>query len=86
MHVLSHLFIFNSLWPPWTSLPGSSIYGISQARILEGVAISFSILLFQSSSILYFFNGQNYDQKKENNLPKFTHLASNETVCISTQI
>ena len=27
---------------PWTSLPGSSVHGISQARILEWVAISFS--------------------------------------------
>ena len=26
---------------PWTSLPGSSVHGISQARILEWVAISF---------------------------------------------
>ena len=27
---------------PWTSLPGSSVHGISQARILEWVAIAFS--------------------------------------------
>ena len=30
-------------WTPWDcSLPGSSLHGILQARILEGVAISFS--------------------------------------------
>ena len=32
------------------SLPGSSVYGIFQARILEWVAISFSILMFKSCS------------------------------------
>ena len=30
------------LWPMDCSLPGSSVHGISQARILEWVAISFS--------------------------------------------
>ena len=33
----------NSLWPVDYSLPGSSVHGIFQARILEWVAISFSI-------------------------------------------
>ena len=32
-----HLFV-----KPWTLLPGSSVHGILQARILEWVAISFS--------------------------------------------
>ena len=36
---LSHVWLFAT---PWTSLPGSSIHGIFQARILEWVAISFS--------------------------------------------
>ena len=37
--------LYLTLVTPWTvdcSLPGSSIHGISQARILEWVAISFS--------------------------------------------
>ena len=29
----------DSLWTPWTSLPGSSVHGIFQARILECVAM-----------------------------------------------
>ena len=32
----------NSLWPPWTGPPGSSVCGIFQARIVEWVAISYS--------------------------------------------
>ena len=32
----------DSLWTPWTSLPGSPVHGISQARRLEWVAIPFS--------------------------------------------
>ena len=32
----------NSLWPMGCSLPGSSVHGILQARILEWVAIPFS--------------------------------------------
>ena len=41
MHVqlLSHVWLFAT---PQTSPPGSSVHGISQARILEGVAISSS--------------------------------------------
>ena len=31
-----------ALVTPWTSLPGSSVHGISQARILECVSIPFS--------------------------------------------
>ena len=38
MHVLSRVWLFVT---PWT-LPGSTVHGISQARILEWVAISFS--------------------------------------------
>ena len=41
--LLSYWAGSNSLWPPVDcSLPGSSVHGISQARILEWVAISFS--------------------------------------------
>ena len=38
---LSHVWLFTV---PWTlcSLPGSSVYGILQARILERIAISYS--------------------------------------------
>ena len=32
------------------SLPGSSIHGIFQARVLEWVAIAFSTILFMNSS------------------------------------
>ena len=35
---ISHVGLFVT---PWT-IPGSSAHGISQAKILEGVAISFS--------------------------------------------
>ena len=38
----SHSVMPNSLWPHGLSLPGSSVHGILQARILEWVAISFS--------------------------------------------
>ena len=39
----SHSVVSNSLWPHGLySLPSSSFHGISQARILEWVAISFS--------------------------------------------
>ena len=40
----SHWVVFDSFGTPWTicSPPGSSVHGISQARILEWVAISFS--------------------------------------------
>ena len=34
--------VSNSLWPHGRSLPGSSVHGIFQARILEWLAISFS--------------------------------------------
>ena len=43
--ILSHSVVSISLWPHglWPhSPPGSSLYGISQVRILERVAISFS--------------------------------------------
>ena len=39
------MFMFSHIWlcnPAECSPPGSSVHGISQARILEGVAISFS--------------------------------------------
>ena len=42
MSVLSHPVVPNSLRPMNCSLPGSSVHGISQARILEWVVSSFS--------------------------------------------
>ena len=39
MCVLSHSVVSNSLWPPDCSLPGSSVCGIFQPRILEWVAM-----------------------------------------------
>ena len=43
----SGLVVSNSFSPGDCSLPGSSVHGISQARILEWVAISFSRASFQ---------------------------------------
>ena len=40
--VLSHSVVSDSCNPTVCSLPGFSVHGISQARILEWVAISFS--------------------------------------------
>ena len=40
--VCYHSVMSNSLWPHGCSLPGSSVPGISQARILEWVVIPFS--------------------------------------------
>ena len=40
--MLGHSLISNSLWPHGSSLPGFSVRGILQARILEWVAISYS--------------------------------------------
>ena len=37
-----HSVMSNSLWPMDCSLPGSSVHGILQARLLEWVAMSFS--------------------------------------------
>ena len=42
-HALSHSIMSNSCNPMDCSTPGSSVHGISQARILEQVAIFFSI-------------------------------------------
>ena len=43
MHMLSHFSCVQLFATPWTiSPPGSSVHGISQARILEGVAMPFS--------------------------------------------
>ena len=42
MHECTHSVMSNSLWPTNYSVPGSSVHGIFQARILEWVAISFS--------------------------------------------
>ena len=39
----------DSLWPHGLSLPGSSVHGIFQARVLEGVAISFSTMEYYSA-------------------------------------
>ena len=41
-YVLSHSVMSNSLMPQGLQLTSSSVHGISQARILEWVAISFS--------------------------------------------
>ena len=38
-HVLSHSVVSDSLWSMVCSLPGSSVHGIFQARILKWVAI-----------------------------------------------
>ena len=40
-HVVSRVWLFETQWTIY-SLPGSSVHGISQARILEWVAIFFS--------------------------------------------
>ena len=40
--LLSHYVVSNSLYPMDCSPPGSSVHRISQARILEWIAISFS--------------------------------------------
>ena len=42
MHAYSVAKLHPTLWPHGCCLPGSSVYGISQARILEWVAIPFS--------------------------------------------
>ena len=51
--MLSH---YSCVWLFWDSMDysplGSSIHGISQARILEGVAISFSTVFFYLNEIL----------------------------------
>ena len=48
----------DSLWPRGFSPPDSSVHGISQARILEWVAISSGDLLNEDSTYIhiYFFN------------------------------
>ena len=52
----SHLVVSNSfVTPKEYSLPGSSVHGISQARILERVAISFS----QGYSGIFLTQGSN---------------------------
>ena len=42
VHVLTHSVLSDFLQPIDCRLPGSSVYGILQARILEWVAMSFS--------------------------------------------
>ena len=39
---VSHSVESDCLWPPDCNLPGSSVHGILQARIVEWFAISFS--------------------------------------------
>ena len=41
MQLLSHVFCFSFVTPTYCSLPGSSVHGILQTRILEWVAIPF---------------------------------------------
>ena len=50
---VSHSVVFDSLQPMDCSLPGSSVHGILQARILEWIAIPFSrgIFLTQGSNL-----------------------------------
>ena len=36
---------------PWTSLPGSSVHGIFQARVLEWVVVSFSNRLLSGGTL-----------------------------------
>ena len=42
VYILRHSFMSDSLWPLDCSLPGPSVHGTLQARILKQVAISFS--------------------------------------------
>ena len=44
--LVSCSFLSDSLWPPWTSPPGSSFHGIILARILDWVAIPSSRGIF----------------------------------------
>ena len=46
--------------PTDCSLPGSSVHGIFQARILEGVAIAFSEGMLSKSLIQFSVDGQGY--------------------------
>ena len=40
--MLHYSVVSDSLVTPWTVPPGSAVHGISQARVLEWVAVSFS--------------------------------------------
>ena len=42
------------------SLPGSSVHGIFQARVLEGIAIAFSEGMLSKSLIQFSVDGQGY--------------------------
>ena len=77
-----------TLVTPWTvcSLPGFSVHGISQAKILEWVALSFSGGMFQTQElnpgllhcrwILYQLNQQGSSQKAA-----WSHLTANSWLC-----
>ena len=56
--VLSHSVVSESLYPLGYSPPVSSVHGISQARILKWVAISFSRGLPDPGTELSFLHGQ----------------------------
>ena len=70
-----------TLWPHGFSLPGSSVHGILQARILEWVAISFSSItslsrdwtrLLHGRQILYHLSHQRSPRRRE--IPKLLFL------------
>ena len=50
LKLLSRVRLFATPWTPMRSLPGSSVHGIFQARVLEWVAISFSNFFFFASN------------------------------------
>ena len=45
----------SSQFPMDCSLPGSSIHGVFQARVLEWVAIAFSMLACEMGAIVWYF-------------------------------
>ena len=66
----------NSLWPHDCSLPGSSVFGVLQARTLEWVAVSFSrgslwlrsnprLLYWQANSLLLNSQGSPLEVRME---------------------
>jgi len=48
----SHSVVCNSSWPHGLNLPGSSVHGIFQARVLEWGAIAFSVALRNNQPLL----------------------------------
>ena len=60
---LSHVRLFATPWTAAYSLPGSSIQGIFQARVLEWGAIAFSVL--KLALFRWKFRSINYTKKNE---------------------